>query len=111
MRAVTAAATAAITGGVLAIAYTAIEATAAAVGLDIPHGVRTWAAAILGLTVLGPLGLAILCRQRTIMDDLGSIKKVLLTEDRFQAQREYDAIRRHLGDDDGDNVTRMYPKE
>jgi hypothetical protein len=105
MRANTAAATAAITGGALAI----IEATAAAAGLTISDGIRTLAATVIALAVLGPLGLAILCRQSVILHDLGSIKRVLITEDQAQAQRDYDAIRRQLGDD-GDNII-DFPKE
>jgi hypothetical protein len=110
MRANTAAATAAITGGALAIIYGTIEATAAAAGLTISDGIRTLAATVIALAVLGPLGLAILCRQSIILHDLGSIKRVLITEDQAQAQRDYDNIRRELGDD-GDNITRLYPKE
>lgn len=110
MRATTAAATAAITGGAFAIAYGAIEITAAAAGLTISDGVRTLAATVIALAVLGPLGLAILCRQSTIIDELGALKDIILTDDRFQAQREYNNIRRQLGDD-GDNITRLYPKE
>ncbi|MEU5155185.1 hypothetical protein [Glycomyces sp. NPDC021274] len=110
MRATTAAATAAIAGGTFAIIYGTIEVTAAAAGLTISDGVRTLAANFIGIVVLGPLGLAILCRQRTILDELGCLKDLVLTDDRFQAQREYNAIRRQLGDD-GDNITRLYPKE
>lgn len=109
MRATTAAATAAITGGAFAIAYGAIEVTAAAAGLTISDGIRTLAATVIALAVLGPLGLAVLCRQSTIIDELRSIKRVLLTDDRFQAQREYNSIRRQLGDD-GDNLI-QFPKE
>jgi hypothetical protein len=109
MRAIAAVAATAIAGGTLTIAYTAIEVTAATVGASIPDGIRTIAATVIGLTVLGPLGLAILCRQRTIIDTLADIRTLLLTLDRGQARRDYEEITRRL--DDSDNVTRMYPKD
>jgi hypothetical protein len=113
MRATTATATAAIAGGAFAIIYGTIEITAAAAGLTISVGLRILAANFIGIVVLGPLGLAILCRQRTILDELAVIMNLLVPDDRSQAKRDYNAIRRQLDDDDddGDNITRLYPKE
>lgn len=110
MRVITAAVSAAITGGALTIAYAAIEITAATAGTTMPNALRIWAATLIALTTLGPLGLAILCRQKTIIDELGEIHDFMLTSDQGQAERDYNDIRRQLGGE-GDNVTRMYPKE
>ena len=111
MRAITAAVTAAISGGILTITYAAIEVTAITVGHPMPDAIRTWAATLIALSTLGPLGLAILCRQRSILDELGAIHDFMLTSDAGQAARDYNDIRRQLGGDDGGSVTRIHPKE
>jgi hypothetical protein len=120
MRAIAALTTAAISGGTLAIAYVAIEATAAAAGATISDGVRIWAATLIGLTTLGPLGLAILCRQAAIIKQL-IINQAILTEilnvlevdaTEAKAGRDFDDIRRRLGGHRGaDGITHLYPEE
>jgi len=111
MRAIAAVTAAAIAGGTLTIAYIAVEVTAATVSVSIPDGIRTLAATIIGLTILGPIGLAILCRQGRILESLEIIHEFMATSDQAQAVRDYNAIRRQLGGEQGGSVTHIHPKE
>lgn len=112
MRAITAVTATAIAGGALAIAYAAIEITAAAVGSPVPGAIRTLAVTVIALVILGAVGLAILCRQRSILDQLALIREFMLTSDQAQAVRDYNDIRRQLGGDEGGaSIHRIHPQE
>lgn len=100
----------AITGTAITVAYTAVEATAAAAGIGVPDGIRTWVATLIGLTTLGPLGLVIICRQGAIISLLTEIRDLLADDAATRrAGREFDDIKRRLASPD--NVTNLFPKE